>query len=269
MKLTIYQVDAFTSQVFKGNYAAVIVLEPEFFPEQQLSTELMQDIASENNLSETAFVTKISEDEYHIRWFSPINEIAFCGHASLASAFILFELNKDLSKLRFFADAIGHLELTKLDNACIQMAAPVMMPKHLDSPPKHLIKALNIQPCEILQNQQAYFAVYERQDDVAKLSPNLDLLKLLGPLDLVVTAKGQEHDFVCRYFWPANGGDEDPVTGSIHAGLAPYWAKKLNKPCLRSYQMSKRGGELYCQVKGDLVLISGQAVCYMKGDIYI
>ena len=263
MKLKIYQIDAFTDTVFKGNYAAVIILK------EWLSTELMQQIATENNLSETAFALKNTQNIYEIRWFSPITEIDFCGHATLAAAFVLFKENESLEKVIFTAKAVGDLSVEKLDSDYIQMSFPNRKPKVVDSIPQELLNGLSITPKEVLLNQQAYFAILSKEEDVYSVKTNLNELKKLAPYDVVVTSKSTEYDFISRYFWPANGGEEDPVTGSIHAGLAPYWAEKLNKNELIAHQASKRGGLLKCKVLEDKVIISGQAVLYLEGYITI
>lgn len=264
MKLKIYQIDAFTDVVFKGNYAAVIVLT------EWLSTELMQKIASENNLSETAFVKIIGNNSYQIRWFSPLCEIDFCGHATLASAFVLFKEYSQVNKISFFADAVGEFKVSQNNDGLISMIFPSMMPEAIDYIPETLLAGLSIKPLEVLRNKQAYFALYDNEQDVVQLQSNSLALKKLAPFDVVVTSKANinnDYDFVSRYFWPANGGDEDPVTGSIHTGLAPLWAQRLNKNTLKAYQASKRGGVLYCNVVNDKVKISGAAVQYLAGEI--
>ncbi len=263
MKLKIYQIDAFTDTVFEGNYAAVILLK-EF-----LSTKLMQEIATENNLSETAFIKNTTNNTYEIRWFSPLTEIDFCGHATLASAFVLFEQNNLLEEIKFIAKAVGTLKVNKEKDNYIKMIFPNKKPKEIKSIPKAILKGLSIAPSEVLLNAQAYFAIYTNEDDIYKIKVNLEELKKLAPYDMVVTAKAKEYDFISRYFWPASGGDEDPVTGSIHTGLAPYWADKLNKNNLKAYQASKRGGVLLCQVSHEHVTILGKAVKYLEGYIEI
>ncbi|WP_419769566.1 MAG: PhzF family phenazine biosynthesis protein [Candidatus Marinarcus sp.] len=263
MKLKIYQIDAFTDKIFTGNYAAVVLLE------EWLSTELMQSIATENNLSETAFIKNTTNNRYEIRWFSPLNEIDFCGHATLASAFVLFEENNSLKKIEFIAKAVGSLKVTQEKDNYIKMVFPNRKPKELLDIPTELIKGLSIAPNEVLLNQQAYFAIYNNEEDVYKVEPNLEELKKLAPYDIVVTAKSVEYDFISRYFWPANGGKEDPVTGSIHTGLAPYWAEKLNKNELKAFQASKRGGLLLCSVSDESVVLLGKAIKYLEGYIEI
>jgi len=263
MELKINVVDAFTDSTFKGNPAAVIITE------NWLDEALMQSIATENNLSETAFVKKIRQQDYQIRWFSPITEIDFCGHATLAASFVIFLREEGLKAINFFAKAVGHLSVIKTDNGYIQMCFPNKLPQKVEHIPLALLNGLSITPENVLLNNQAYFVIYEKENDVLSVKPNSDLLKQLAPYDVVVTAQSNDYDFVSRYFWPANGGDEDPVTGSIHAGLAPYWADQLNKCQLVGYQASKRGGKLICSVEGDKVYISGKAVQYLEGTINI
>ena len=229
----------------------------------------MQSIATENNLSETAFIKNTINNCYEIRWFSPLNEIDFCGHATLASAFVLFEENDTLNEIEFIAKAVGSLKVTKEKENYIKMVFPNRKPKEISSIPKELLKGLSISPSEILLSQQAYFAIYNNEDDVHKVDPNLEELKKLAPYDVVVTAKSDKYDFISRYFWPANGGEEDPVTGSIHTGLAPYWAEKLNKNSLTAFQASKRGGLLLCTVTDKNVIILGKAIKYLEGYIEI
>ena len=263
MKLKIYQIDAFTNEKFKGNSAAVIILE------EWLEDSIMQSIAIENNLSETAFAKKCDENSYEIRWFSPITEIDFCGHATLATAFVLFEENNLLNEVTFIAKAVGSLKVTKLDNDYIQMIFPNRKPKIVENIPNELINGLSIKPKDVLVNQQTYFVIYPKEEDIYNIEVNLKEIKKLAPLDVTITAKSETYDFISRYFWPANGGIEDPVTGSMHTGAAPLWAERLNKNNLMAYQASQRGGHLRCIVKEDEVIILGQAVLYLEGYIYI
>jgi PhzF family phenazine biosynthesis protein len=263
MKLNIDIVDAFTSTQFGGNSAAVIITET------WLNESLMQAITAENNLSETAFLVPVEMDVYDIRWFSPLTEIAFCGHATLASAFVLFNKNPTFHQVKLSAPAVGDMLISKLDNGFIEMDFPSFAPEAIADIPEALIAGLSIKPHQVLKNQQAYFAVYNSEFDVRAVEQSTEQLKQLAPLDVVVTAPGEKHDFVSRYFWPANGGDEDPVTGSIHTGLAPYWSQRLNKTELKAYQASKRGGELLCIIKGDRVKLRGQAVHYLSGSITV
>lgn len=266
MKLNIDVVDAFTTKQFGGNQAAVVLLE------SWLPDELMQNIASENNLSETAFVVCNASGIYEIRWFSPIKEIDFCGHATLASAHVIFSKRPNFTQITFWAKAVGNLVVKKKDNGSIEMAFPNREPIAITEIPENLTQGLSIPPVAYLKNQQAYFAVMENEEQVSNVVPDLEKLKTLAPLDVVVTAaskNGSEFDFTSRYFWPANGGVEDPVTGSIHAGLAPYWAKQLNKNELVALQASSRSGVLYCRVADATVFVSGFCVSYLEGVITI
>jgi PhzF family phenazine biosynthesis protein len=263
MKLNISIVDAFTTKQFSGNPAAVVLLE------DWISIELMQSIASENNLSETAFVVCNSSGVHEIRWFSPLKEVDFCGHATLGSAFVIFEQKNYLSEITFWAKAVGNIIVRKGPDSLIEMAFPNREPVELTEVPEALNQGLSIRPIAYLRNQQAYFGVMENEEQVRHVVPDLEKLKTLGPMDVVVTAKSNEFDFASRYFWPANGGIEDPVTGSIHAGLAPYWAKKLNKQNLVALQASSRSGVVYCKVTDSTVFVSGFCVRYLEGTITV
>ena len=268
MQLEINVIDAFTDTVFKGNSAAVIITE------SWLSEKLMQSIAFENNLSETAFIVLDNKGVYHIRWFSPLTEIDFCGHATLASAFILFKKNPTLTSIKFSAKAVGVLTVKQTAHDKIQMDFPNTKPEKVSEIPDSLLAGLSIAPIEVYKNAQAYFVIYDSESDVLNVERDNDALKQLAPLDVVVTCQAKsadykDYDFISRYFWPANGGDEDPVTGSAHTGLAPLWAQRLGKNTLVAYQASKRGGVLDCVVAGDRVLISGHAVHYLTGFITV
>ena len=268
MQLEMNVIDAFTDTVFQGNSAAVIITD------SWLADNLMQSIAFENNISETAFMVADNKGVYHIRWFSPLTEIDFCGHATLASAFVLFKKNSDLPLITFSAKAVGILTVKKADNGKIQMDFPNTKPEKVDKIPSDLLAGLSIKAKEVYKNSQAYFVIYDAESDVLTVERNNERLKQLAPLDVVVTCQAKSanyknYDFLSRYFWPANGGDEDPVTGSIHTGLAPLWAERLGKNNLIAYQASKRGGVLDCEVVGDRVFISGHAVQYLTGLITI
>ena len=268
MQLEINVVDAFTDTVFKGNSAAVIITD------NCLADKLMQSIAFENNLSETAFIVRDDDGIYHIRWFSPLTEIAFCGHATLASAFVLFNKNPDVETIKFYAKAVGILTIVQTDDGKIQMDFPNTKPEKVKEIPDSLLAGLSVAPVEVYKNTQAYFVIYNAEADVLNVTRDNEQLKQLAPLNVVVTCQAtsadyKDYDFISRYFWPANGGDEDPVTGSVHTGLAPLWAERLGKDELIAYQASKRGGILNCVVAGDRVLISGNAVQYMTGFITV
>lgn len=268
MQLEINVIDAFTDTVFKGNSAAVVITE------NWLSDNLMQSIAFENNLSETAFIVLDDDGIYHIRWFSPFTEIAFCGHATLASAFVLFKKNPNLDFINFSATAVGILTIVQTDTGKIQMDFPNTKPEKVNNIPDSLLAGLSIAPVEVYKNTQAYFVIYGSESDVLNVERDNEQLKQLAPLNVVVTCQAKSanyknYDFISRYFWPANGGDEDPVTGSVHTGLAPLWAERLGKDELIAYQASRRCGVLDCVVAGDRVIISGHAVQYMTGFITV
>lgn len=262
MQLTIHQIDAFTNELFKGNYAAVIDLDT------WLDNELMLKIGAENNVSETAFTCRQADGSYAIRWFSPLMEIDFCGHATLAAAYVLCEQH-NVSQIRFQAAAVGELIVNKNDDGSFAMTFPKQAPEEVHTIAPALLNGLSIQPVRVLKNRQAYFAIYNNEQDVLNLKTDSVLLKTLFPLDVVATAPSAKYDFISRYFWPANGGDEDYVTGSIHTGLAPYWAHELGKTSLSAYQASSRGGYLYCDVAEHTVTVTGHAVRYMQGTIYL
>ncbi len=262
MRLPLYIIDAFTQVPFKGNQAAVVLSD------ELLSVAVMQNIASENNLSETAFVFPKHDGRYHIRWFSPLCEIDFCGHATLASAFVLFQRGYQ-GELVFSTEKVGELRVTVLPDGEIKMRFPARRAQPVDSVPKALLDGLSLAPESILRSPQAWFAVYRNQSQIEQLCTISAELKRLAPYDVVATAPASEQgvDFVSRYFWPANGSDEDPVTGSIHAGLAPYWAERLNKYQLQARQLSTRGGQLSCTVEDQVVWVSGYGVLYLSGEI--
>jgi len=267
MQLPIHIVDAFTSVQFQGNQAAVVLLE------DWLAEATLQAIATENNLSETSFlVWSPARNAFEIRWFSPLKEIAFCGHATLASAFVLFEAEPERRSITFWAAAVGDVTAVREETGRIVMTFPRRDARHLGEVPVALLEALSPSPEHVWVNQQAYMAVYASEACVRSVKPNLERLKSLGPLDVVVTAPadvGAPYDFVSRYFWPANGGNEDPVTGSIHAALAPYWSKKLNKNVLIAHQASQRTGTLFCEVTDSNVKVAGHCARYLTGTITI
>ncbi|MCL9774902.1 PhzF family phenazine biosynthesis protein [Vibrio methylphosphonaticus] len=264
-------VDAFTSEAFKGNSAAVMLVEE--FPSEQW----MQSVATENNLSETAYIKPIAPNHYYIRWFSPITEIDFCGHATLASAYVLYNYlstEQGISAtqtLRFSTNDVGDLTVKQCESGLIEMSFPNQNPKPIKNIPQALLNGLSREPLRILRNDQAYFAVYESEEDVTEIEANSSVLALLKPYDVVVTAPSDDpqRDFVSRYFWPASGGDEDPVTGSIHAGLGPYWGEQLGKTSMVALQASRRSGLLNIEISGERVLVSGNAVLFSKSQLYI
>lgn len=263
-------VDAFTSERFGGNPAAVVPVQ--HWP----SDGWMERVAAENNLSETAFVRRLegegsSEQHFQIRWFSPVREIEFCGHATLAAAFVLFHEFGIKGPLTFDGQ-IGRLSVSQGAGGRIEMDFPARPPVALepDGVPPALLRGLSAEPAEVLRSPQAYFAVYRTAAQVRELEYDAAELSTLGPLDVVATAPGDGGaDVVSRYFWPASSGanSEDPVTGSIHAGLTPYWAGVLGRGELRCEQVSPRGGVLHCTLRGERVGVSGHGVLYLRGEI--
>ena len=261
MTIPIYQADAFTDKLFGGNPAAICPLD-EWLPD-----EIMQKIAVENNLAETAFFVK-NETGYDLRWFTPEYEIDLCGHATLASAHILFtELGHKKGTIAFETVKAGTL-FVKSDGDKYTMNFP-SRPPILIEPPIGLAEALGEKaPLEVLRSRD-YFLVYESEDDIKEISPDFFALSKMDTVGVIVTAPGKEVDFVSRFFAPGAGIPEDPVTGSAHCNLIPYWAAKLGKNKLHAYQLSARKGELWCELKGDRVLMSGKAVTYLKGEIFV
>ena len=260
MNLTIYQVDAFTNEVFKGNPAAVVPLE------SWLDAKLMQKIALENNLAETAFFVK-NGDVYEIRWFTPTFEIDLCGHATLASAFVIFEILKAETKsVKYHSHKSGELSVEKKDDILI-LDFP-SRPVSKTEIPDGLIEAIGKQPVEIFKARD-YFLVYETEREVSEIAPDFTRLLKIDAHGFIVTAKGENSDFVSRFFAPEVGVFEDPVTGSAHCNLIPFWAERLGKNELFARQISARGGKLFCALEGDRVKIGGNAVLYLKGEIYV
>lgn len=257
--LTIYQVDAFTSKLFGGNPAAICPLET------WLPVETMQELAAENNLSETAFFVKEGEG-FHLRWFTPEYEIDLCGHATLATAFVLFNhLNYREEVIRFQTKS-GLLEVRKQGDL-IELDFPSRPPTPCEAPDA-LLKGLNIQPSKVLKSRD-YFLVYEDEALIKQIVPDFSYLNQLDVVGVIVTAASVEVDFVSRFFVPNSVIGEDPVTGSAHCNLIPYWSKKLNKTALTAKQLSAREGELFCEYKGDRVTMAGNAVLYLKGEYYL
>ncbi len=259
-KIPIFQVDAFTDRLFSGNPAAVCPL-PEW-----LEDSLLQAIARENNLSETAFFVHLKDNEFQIRWFTPATEVDLCGHATLASAFVVFRcLDSSLEEILFHSRS-GPLKVRR-DGDLIAMDFPSRPPSACKVP-QELIEALGREPQEVLSADD-YLVVFAEEDEVRALRPDIQRLRNLDLRGVIVTARGREVDFVSRFFAPKVGVDEDPVTGSAHCVLTPYWASKLNKNTLVAHQLSARGGALFCKDMQDRVIISGRAVLYMEGNIYL
>lgn len=267
MNLPIYQVDAFTNEVFRGNPAAVMPLK-EWIPE-----DLMQQIAMENNLAETAFFVPLYPGDsggadYHIRWFTPTLEIDLCGHATVAAAFVISEcLKTEEKKIRFSTEKVGILEVT-VEEDWYLLDFPSRMPEPV-AEPALLYKALGIDHIKEVLVSRDYFVVLENEAAVRDLKPDFSLLKQLDRMGVIVTAKGDVADAVSRCFYPKAGIDEDPVTGSAHCNVVPYWSRQLGKKQLVCRQISSRGGELVCEDRGERVILGGQAVLFMKGEVHL
>jgi len=261
MRTQIFQVDAFAARRFAGNPAAVVALE-RFLPDAT-----MQAIAAENNLAETAFLVR-RDGDYDLRWFTPVLEVPLCGHATLASAAVVMEqLEPDRDRVVFHS-ASGPLAVRRNGRAYV-MDFPAR-PSEVIETPRGLADALGAEPVEVTANQHNFMAVLESEDVLRKLTPNMDAVARIGRPGVIVTAKSEgEYDFVSRYFAPAKGVPEDPVTGAAHCMLAPYWATRLRKTEFRAFQASKRGGEMRCRLIGDRVELEGECVFYLKGEVEI
>lgn len=264
MELSIFQVDAFSSQLFKGNPAAVVPLETP------LDDDLMQTIAFENNLSETAFFYPI-DDGFHLRWFTPTVEVPLCGHATLAAAYVIFNELGYAAPVITFQSASGELSVSR-NGALLELCFPRTGITAVQDMNKELAGCINaeILECYKTDRDPNYLLVLKDEAAVRGLNVNIPALKQLGEFGMIVTAKGEKGvDFVSRYFAPSFGIDEDPVTGSIHCALAPYWGERLDKSSLKAKQVSLRGGDLQCLVEEQSVRISGDARLYLKGSIFI
>lgn len=260
MTIPIYQIDAFTDKTFGGNPAAVCPLT------EWLADETMLRIAEENNLAETAFFVK-REGFYELRWFMPNDEINLCGHATLAAAYVIFNyLNHPTDKI-VFSSLSGELSATKSADGRITLNFPAWELNPIDIP-KEIFKAFNHRPTAAFASRDLML-IFDSEQEIIELAPNLPLVKHLPYLGINCTAKGNEVDFVSRVFDANCVIPEDPVTGSAHCGFVPYWAMKLSKTRFQARQLSARKGELMCELKGDRVFISGEAVAYMKGSIFI
>ena len=261
MKIKLYQVDAFADKLFSGNPAAVCILDT------WLADELMQSVANENNLAETAFVVPNSQD-FEIRWFTPTVEVDLCGHATLASAFVLFNI-RDYpgSFIRFLSPRSGWLSVEK-KNDVLFLDFPTDTLEVLPEEQIEIIeKCIGVKPIELYKGKTDYMAVIENERSLQNLHPDFIEISKLQARGLIVTAKGDDVDFVSRFFAPQTGINEDPVTGSAHTSLLPFWSKKLSKNNLTAKQLSKRGGQLTCEFKNDICLIGGNAKLYLTGEI--
>ena len=259
MQLAMYQVDAFTDRLFAGNPAAVCPLDA------WLPDATMQAIAAENNLSETAFFVPRGDD-YDLRWFTPTLETDLCGHATQASGFVVMNrLAPQKSTVRFHTRS-GALAVRR-QGELFAIDLPAQPPAPCAMPPK-TVAALGRKPVEIL-GAVKYLVIYDSEADVASLAPDTAALRDIDRDGVIVSAPGRDCDFVSRYFAPHAGIPEDPVTGSAHCTLVPYWAKRLGKTKLHARQISQRGGELFCELRGDRVVIAGRAALYLEGTIHV
>jgi PhzF family phenazine biosynthesis protein len=262
MHTPIYQVDAFTTRRFAGNPAAVMPMD-SFLPDAAL-----QAIAAENNLSETAFLVPDGGD-YRLRWFTPTIEVPLCGHATLASAAVVMERLEPERNSVVFHSASGPLTVTRADAGYV-MNFPARRSELVSIPPG-LAEALGVIPIEVFANAFNYMALLESAQVVRELAPDMTALARIDRSGIIVTAPGDGiYDFVSRYFAPAKGIPEDPVTGSTHCMLAPYWAKRLGKTAFRAFQASRRGGEIICRLAGsDRIELQGTCVFYLEGKVEI
>lgn len=262
MKLKLYQIDAFTDHVFGGNPAAVCLLD------DWLESSLMQNIAQENNLAETAFIVQ-NNSTFEIRWFTPEIEVDLCGHATLASAYVIFNYYGYNEKtIRFYSNRSGELFVEKGVGGLMT----------LDFPTDELIaiqantevnKAIGLTPQRTFKGKTDYLLIYNSQEEIEEITPNIHLLDQLKCRGVIISAPGESVDFVSRFFSPQCGIPEDPVTGSAHTTMTPYWSKILNKTKMTAKQLSARGGDLSCEYLGERVKISGKAVPYLIGEIQI
>jgi PhzF family phenazine biosynthesis protein len=261
MKLKIYQLDAFTDKIFCGNPAAVCPLDT------WLPDNVMQKIAMENNLAETAFFVR-NDDQFEIRWFTPTVEVDLCGHATLASAAVLYDYeNYPGEVITFFSPRSGILTVSK-NGDLLTLDFPSDKFERVDLSPQ-LIACFDSQPIEAYKGKTDVMLVFSTEDEIRKLMPDIPAILKIKARGIIVTAPGIEVDFVSRFFAPQSGVDEDPVTGSAHTTLTPYWAQKTGKSELSAIQLSARKGFLKCAYHGDRVKISGQAKTYLQGEITV
>lgn len=263
MEVPLYQVDAFTGDVFGGNPAAVCPLE------RWLDDGRLQAIAAENNLSETAFFQAAPEGAARrLRWFTPRTEVDLCGHATLASAWVVFERVDPGAEVVRFETRSGPLAVERRPDGLLALDLPARPPEPVE-PPRALVEGLGVEPREVLAGRRDYLVVVEDEEAVRRLRPDPRRLRALDRLGIIVTAPGASCDFVSRFFAPALGVEEDPVTGSAHCSLVPYWARRLGRHALHARQVSDRGGELFCEDRGERVRVAGRAVLYLEGTIHL
>ncbi|MGC2474791.1 MAG: PhzF family phenazine biosynthesis protein [Candidatus Sulfotelmatobacter sp.] len=264
MRIPIFHVNAFAEGPFSGNPAAVCLLD------SWLDDGLLRKVAAENNLFATAFLVP-AEDGYQLRWFTTRCEIRLCGHATLAAGFVVLNMHEPGRNMVHFETRYGAPLTVRRDGELFAMDFPALIPKRLETRPDGLAQSLglNVEPSEVLEVNETYIAVLEDEDVVASAVPDFRHLEDLHPFAVAITALGKPEDFVSRYFAPSYGVPEDHVTGSVHCALAPYWSKRLGKTQLHSRQLSDRGGELWCEVAGEHVLLKGKAVLTMQGTLSI
>ena len=259
MKIPYYHVDAFTDRIFAGNPAGVCLLE--YWP----TDAILQSIAAENSLSETAFVVAAGE-EYQLRWFTPQVEIDLCGHATLAAAFVLYRLDRNTAGPIRFTTKSGDVSVSRRDDLLI-LDFPAR-PAQTCGMPENLVRGLGLTPSSVYKSRD-YLAVFEHEKQITDLDPDFALLAALDCVGIIVTAPGDQVDFVSRFFAPGAGIPEDPVTGSAYCTLIPYWADQLARQELQARQLSQRGGTIFCENKGERVFIGGSAILYSQGTLIL
>jgi PhzF family phenazine biosynthesis protein len=266
MRVPLFHIDAFTDQPFAGNPAAVCLLN------SWLDDALLLKVAAENNLSATAFLVPGGTGEataYEMRWFTPRCEVRLCGHATLASAYVVLKLlSAGLGTVQF-QTRFGGMLVVREEGDSLAMDFPALYPQLCKDTPASLAQALRARPSEVLEVNDIYVCVFEDEDAIIGIRPDSTLLEQLHPFAVSITAPGKEADFVSRYFAPSYGIAEDPVTGSAHCVLAPYWAKRLGKTHLHARQLSERGGQLSCKLAGQRVLLKGKVVLVLQGSLMI
>ena len=261
MRIPIFHLDAFNTRTFAGNPAAVMLMDK--FPDN----DLLQRIAAENNLSETAFLVRDGKD-YRLRWFTPTTEVPLCGHATLASAAVVMQRLEPSRGVVVFHSVSGPLTVSRTETGFL-MNFPAR-PCQLVSTPHGLSEALGVDPIEVFSNEFNYLALIESEQELRELTPDMEALARIGRPGVIVTAPAEKHyDFVSRYFAPAKGIPEDPVTGAAHCMLSPYWANRLGKTKFHAFQASRRGGEVTCRLIDDRVELEGDCVFYLEGEVQI
>jgi predicted PhzF superfamily epimerase YddE/YHI9 len=266
MRIPLFHVNAFTREPFRGNPAAVCPLQG------WLDDQILRKVAAENNLSETAFFVPEAGHRaahYELRWFTPRGEVRLCGHGTLASAYVVLDLLEPrLDRVQFETRHSGTLTVCR-DGDLLAMNFPALVPKACATLPEGLVSALGAgpRPSDVLEVNQIYFTVYDKENAIRSMHPDFPRLELLHPFVVGVTAPGETADFVSRYFKPSYGTPEDPVTGSAHSALTPYWSQRLGKSRLHARQLSERGGELWCEMAGERVVLKGNAVLTMQGTL--